>query len=436
MSGFPRRRRLSLSASAAPKRRRFSAPGRRVARRVFKRGTLRRVASRRRAFSRGRSRRRRGVFGRVGRKRFGRRGITGKRIVKRMKKKAKNAFPSPGLTVNYGLAGSVFSPGTEGFLAATDLYGNHSDTGFNRWGMRTIADVNDPRIIYLAAEKAGPLSDIPATGLDGTKMLVRKVKTTSVCTNRTSFPVHCELFKLMNRDDRPYTSGTATNSVQINAASASTDFYYPQWDHVLGAWIAGAVETQSPLGTSYPAATAFSPLLRWWELPDFTAAYKVKSVIKFVLGPGKRRTFSATRMVEQDLSMAQYYNTTIGSAYRRVDQRRGDEVWFLRVRGREVVQNNDDTSDPNPSGMAFGWAPAEVIFHTKQTAMVNMWLENPDVVYDAYPTSGFIEGYTRGKGLFSASSLNADGSNFVDGGTSFMSRVQKWGTNSTIGNMA
>jgi len=361
--------------------------GKRVARSVrsFRR-VLRRSSKRARYSGRGRGRGR--YRGRVGRVVRARKRQSARQVLSRV------VAPAC-LNVAQNLQMAVWSPGT---ALNAQPYGSHNSTGFNRWGMRTICNLQDPRLIYHAAEQS----------LDGeaddTALKVYSLDTLVRLSNRSALPVYVEVVKLKRRvGELPYSSGTNEWTFSLNG---SGDLHIPMWDHPLTSFLYSALETieGTPTADQVYAPTGGANMFSY---QDFLTEYKITRTYRKLLYPAKHMLLSFKRMEQAMIPMSKYYGQeTVGAAYRRLDHKMGNELLFVRIHGVTCANREGDGTEPR-----IGWAPSEILTEVRQKLCYQVAPEGwrKPSVKDFTPTTGFITGYTVGRAPYTATDVGRAG---------------------------
>jgi len=299
------------------------------------------------------------------------------------------------LNVAQNLQMAVWSPGT---ALNAQPYGAHNSTGFNRWGMRTICNLQDPRLIYHAAE-----ASLDGDG-DDTALKVYSLDTLVRLSNRSALPVYVEVLKLKRRvGELLYTSGTAEWTFSLNG---SGDLHIPQWDHPLTSMMYSALETIEGTPT---AADVYAPTggANIWSYTDWLTEYKVTKKYRKLLPPGRHMMMSFKRLEEAMLPMSKYYaNEAVGSANRRLDHKVGNELLFVRIHGVTCANREGDGTEPR-----IGWAPSEILAEVRQQLCYQVAPEGwrKPSVKDYTPTAGFITGYTVGRAPYTATDVGRAG---------------------------
>jgi len=294
---------------------------------------------------------------------------------------------------------AIWSPGVN---LSSAPYGVHNSTGFNRWGMRTVCNLQDPRMIYAAAES------IADGQPDNTQLKIYSMGTGVTFSNRSALPVYVEVLKVKLRGaEIPYTGSNNEWTFSLNG---SGDLHVPMWDHPLTTYLYSGLETiEKPVPLVTTAADVYSPAggTNMWSFTDFLSYYKITGTTRRILKPGKSFALFFKRMEEQMLSMTKYYAMeVISTATRRLDHMVGNELLFVRIHGMTCANKEGDGTEPR-----IGWAPSEILAEVRQSICYQVAPEGSrhTAVRDFTPTTGFVTGYTIGRAPYSANDVGRAG---------------------------
>lgn len=302
--------------------------------------------------------------------------------------------------------GVVYSPGTS---TVANNYGVRDGTGTNRCGWRTMCNLQDPRLVYNAAESLTSVNTGASAYYADRWLRCVSSKTLLTLFNRSASKIRVDLIFLRNKTASTYTSGTNSIAFNLNNSYPSAgDFLVPGWDLPLYYLLANRVSQQVLSSTSpYPPADPTVNSALWFdkdrvvgECDGIRDQFRVLGVRRLMLRPQQtwRKLYSVWN--DKRVGLADYYLQTanpvrdglIQVASRRVDHMSGDVLVFAKVYSNQLAADQQTTYNVQ----ALGYAASEVTFEASQTMTVSRDILQASDDNWLIRAAGVRQGYTNG----------------------------------------
>lgn len=332
---------------------------------------------------------RRGGGRRGGSRRFRSRFSSG---VSRKLKKVAESYPDIQCHTLDFRGGATLYPPESNNAAAAAVYGVMplvaTPGRLDRCCLRTLINVKDPVPLSLAAELYYSGAN------DASRVPIRWIRTKCTFMNNSKLPCTIQLFRFKRKSHRLLTEAATNLDLNLNTV-AGLDYRIPGWDDILQALSATANDLYDPATNPSTnivrkAQFLFDPAFPMLNSPEVKARFTFLGKKTFKLkpygdsfgGPQNKITVSKNIKFKDGINMADYYVNTINLGTRVLSAAKGDEMWFVRVKGDDVMCQS--AANSTAIGCVGGKTLPVVFCKMSQQVCVNKPLGNAAQLQAAY----------------------------------------------------